>query len=236
MQTSLVSKLPSKNILGIIQSLNIEQYQKELFELHYLPILHQYARRSNFYAAVFHISRAIVTVGSITVPALLSLTDVDKWLTWSISLAVSICNGILTLFKIDKKYYSLHTTWRILESEGWQYIALTGRYGRSKGTEVPTHASQFTAFCLALEKIRMAQVEDEYYKTQQDAQDKHGHNTVAQKTIVPTATPPKSQEEKRDVDDWVGQMVDDANSDAKKNSTQPINTIQPPPQNNIESN
>jgi hypothetical protein len=227
-QRTLIISPPAKNILDIIKTLKIETYQKELFELHYLPILYAYARRSNFYAAVFHISRAIVTVGSITVPALLSLTDVDKWLTWSISLAVSICNGILTLFKIDKKYYSLHTTWRVLESEGWQYIALTGRYARSKTGDAATnnHATQFTAFCLALEKIRMAQVEDEYYKAQIDAQDKHGHSVAAQKSIVPTATAPKSQEEKREVDDWVGQMLDDANTDAK-------NTIQMPPQNNI---
>ena len=204
-----------KKILDIIQTLKIDQYQKDVFELHYLPIMYSYQRRALFYAAVFHTSRAIVTIGSITVPALLSLTDVDKWLTWSISLAVSICNGILTLFKIDKKYYSLNTTWRILESEGWQYIALTGRYSRP---EPQTHLSQFTAFCLAVEKIRMAQVEDEYYKAQKDSQD---NSTSGQKTIVPTATPPKSQEEKRELDDWVGQMVDDANTDAK-------NSIQPP--------
>ena len=212
----------SKKILDIVQTLKIDQYQKEVFELHYLPILYAYKRRAKFYAAVFHLSRAIVTIGSITVPALLSLTDVDKWLTWSISLAVSICNGILTLFKIDKKYYSLNTTYCVLESEGWQYISLTGRYGRPKGPESSTHATQFTAFCLAVEKIRMAQVEDEYYKAQQDSQDKHGHAPQAQKSIVPTATPPKSQEEKREVDDWVGQMVDDANTDAK-------NTVDPPP-------
>jgi hypothetical protein len=212
----------SKNILDIIQDLKIDKYQKELFELHYLPVLYSYKRRANFYAAVFHISRAIVTIGSITVPALLSLTDVDKWLTWAISLAVSICNGILTLFKIDKKYYSLHTTWHILESEGWQYIGLTGRYGRLKTT---THTEQFTAFCLTIEKIRMAQVEDEYYKAQQDAQDKHGHSSQQNKSIVPTATPPKSQEEKREVEDWVGQMVDDANSDAKNTITQPANNV-----------
>ena len=67
----------------------------------------------------------------------------------------------------------------------------------------------------------MAQVEDEYYKAQQDAQhDKHALQ-AGQKTLVPTATAPKSQEEKQEVDDWVGQMVDDAKSDAR-------NSISPP--------
>jgi hypothetical protein len=208
---------PAKNILTVVNALALEPHQKDLFDIHYLRVLNTYRRRANLYAAIFHLSRAIVTVGSITVPALLSLSDADKWLTWSISLAVSICNGILTLFKIDKKYYSLHTTWRVLESEGWQFIALTGRYSKTK----ETHKSQFNTFTLAIEKIRMAQVEDEYYKAQQDAQhDKHS-NQVGQKTLVPTATAPKSQDEKRDVDDWVGQMLDDAKSDAK-------NSISPP--------
>lgn len=216
---------PAKNILTVVQGLTLDAHQKDLFHIHYLNVLHAYRRRANLYAAIFHLSRAIVTVGSITVPALLSLSDADKWLTWSISLAVSICNGILTLFKVDKKYYSLHTTWRVLESEGWQYIALTGRYSKSRDP-TNTHKSQFTSFTLAIEKIRMAQVEDEYYKAQQDAQhDKHAANP-GQKTLVPTATAPKSQEEKQEVDDWVGQMLDDAKSDAK-------NSIAPPPRDQL---
>ncbi len=88
------------------------------------------------------------------------------WVTWGISLLVTISNGILTLFKIDKKYYFLHTTYEQLQSEGWQFLELTGRYSGilNRHKRIPTHANQFLYFCYAIEKIKMKQVEEEYFK------------------------------------------------------------------------
>jgi hypothetical protein len=82
-----------------------------------------------------------------------------------LSLLVTICNGILTLFKVDKKYYFLHTTLEQLKSEAWQYLYLTGKYGGyySKGI-IPTHENQYIFFCHNIEKIKLKQVEEEYYK------------------------------------------------------------------------
>jgi hypothetical protein len=170
----------------VLNQLTLEGHQRDIFHVRYIPLLRSYEARALLFAIIFHVSRTIVTVGSITVPALLSLQDVDKWLTWSISLAVSICNGILTLFKIDKKYYSLHTTWHVLESEGWQYIALSGKYSHLKNEpqQQPTHKNQFSNFCLAIEKIKMSQVEEEYWKTQ-EIKDKNQHATGP---ILPTAS------------------------------------------------
>lgn len=121
--------------------------------------------------------RFVVTVGSLVVPALLSIqtpgsksdwisTETLYWCTWAISLAVTMSNGILALFRIDKKYYSLNTVLEHLRSEGWQYLELTGRYSGHFGDHhtKPTHKTQFVYFCNMIEKIIMKQVEDEYYK------------------------------------------------------------------------
>ena len=71
----------------------------------------------------------------------------------------------MTLMKIDKKYYTLHTTLHQIVSEGWLYIELSGKYsGFKTPSDIPTHANQFVFFCQTLEKIRMKQVSDEYYK------------------------------------------------------------------------
>jgi hypothetical protein len=66
---------------------------------------------------------------------------------------------------MDKRYYYLNTCLEQLHSEGWQYIELSGKYsGFHIPNAVPTHANQFVFFCHAIEKIRMKQVEEEYFK------------------------------------------------------------------------
>jgi hypothetical protein len=71
----------------------------------------------------------------------------------------------MALFKFDKRYYYLHTVLEKLTSEGWQYIELTGKYsGYHTPGQVATHDNQFIYFCHSIEKIRMKQVEEEYYK------------------------------------------------------------------------
>jgi hypothetical protein len=122
---------------------------------------------------MFHTSRTIITVGSLLVPALLSIQnnsskDINEqvyWATWFTSLLVTICNGLQSLFKLDKKYYSIHTVMEQMISEGWQYVELTAKYsGFYTPKEEPNHDNQFIYFCHAIEKIRMRQVEEEYYK------------------------------------------------------------------------
>jgi hypothetical protein len=155
--------------------------QKEMVEARYLTILENFQKRTRNHSIVFFLGHFIVTVGSLFVPALLSIQNSGSnytfnntnftvqiyWATFVISLLVTICNGILTLFKVDKKYYFLNTTLERLRSEGWQYVALSGRYsGQLLGNGIePTHQNQFVYFIHYVEKIKMKQVEEEYYKT-----------------------------------------------------------------------
>ncbi len=167
------------NFKNILYSLKITDVQKQIIQIRYLSILENFQRRSRNYSYIFFSGHFIVTVGSLFVPALLSIQNSDKsytfsginftvqiyWTTFVISLLVTIFNGILTLFKVDKKYYFLNTTLERLRSEGWQYFSLTGRYdGRLLKNETPTHLNQFVHFTHYVEKIKMKQVEEEYYK------------------------------------------------------------------------
>ncbi len=167
-----------------IQDLNtLTDFQKILITHRYILLVKDYERRCFLLSVYFHVSHIIVTVGSLIVPALLSIQYTDTssttstawdsqefsyqiyWATWVISLLVTIANGILALLKIDKKYYFLHTTLEHLRSEGWQYLELSGRYsGFYTPHETPTHNNQFIYFCHIIEKIKMKQVEEEYYK------------------------------------------------------------------------
>lgn len=156
--------------------------QKIIIKGRFVNVVVSFEHRCRFLSFWFHLSRLLVTVGSLIVPALLSIqytnttsnTDISDpgsftyriyWATWVISLLVTTSNGLSNIFRIDKKYYFLHTTLEQLKSEGWQYFELSGRYsGFFTPNEVPTHANQFIYFCHTVEKIKMKQVEEEYYK------------------------------------------------------------------------
>jgi hypothetical protein len=170
----------SENVLYQFRNLeDITTRQAEALATRYLSLVETTRVRARIYAAVFHVGRTIVTVGSLIVPALLSIqytstgpSGVDSkslsyviyWITWFVSLLVTTCNGVLTLFKVDKKYFFLHTTLEQLKSEAWQYIHLSGKYGKVQNGMAPTHANQYVLFAHSLEKIKLKQIEEEYFK------------------------------------------------------------------------
>jgi hypothetical protein len=80
-----------------------------------------------------------------------------------VSLLVTISNGFLTLFKYDKKYFLFHATYAQLQSEGWQYLSLTGNYHTK---EPSTHELQFNKFMQSVEKILMRQAQEQFIKLQ----------------------------------------------------------------------
>ena len=83
------------------------------------------------------------------------------WITWGISICVTIFQNILTLFRFDKKYFGIHSTLEKLESEGWHYLELSGRYSHFQNHH-STHYNQFAHFTNTIEKIKMSQTNDEY--------------------------------------------------------------------------
>lgn len=173
----------AQRMIHLIEELqDVTPFQKHALINRYTGLTENLRRRTFIYATIFHIGRTIVTVGSLIVPALLSIqytntsgsnsanpTDMPYlvyWTTWIISLLVTTCNGILTLFKVDKKYFFLHTTLEQIKSEAWQYIHLSGKYGGfyCHGDTLPTHENQYVYFCHNIEKIKLRQIEEEYYK------------------------------------------------------------------------
>jgi len=163
----------------------------------FISLLYEYNGRSNRYSFSFNTLRIIITVGSLIVPALLSvqyasgnvnsstasISSEVYWFVWVLSLLVTISNGVMTLLKVDKKYFTLNTTYQHLLSEGWQFVHLSGKYsGFYTPSAAASHQNQFIYFCNMIEKIRMKQVEEEYYKLDQS----HGHGTPHDQLVPPT--------------------------------------------------
>jgi hypothetical protein len=188
-----------ENLLLELSDLN--DIQRKILIVRYCGVIAYYRRRVNMVTYMFNIMRFLVTVGSLLVPALLSIQspgssstkmspDGIYWSTWAVSLAVTMSNGILALFKIDKKYYSLNTVLEHLTSEGWQFLQLSGRYSGFFGNHQvkPTHKNQFVYFCNSIEKIVMRQVEDEFYKVNEGTS--HPVSTGSNPLLPPSILPP----------------------------------------------
>jgi len=163
--------MPGKTavLFNLFETLQIEPHKKSVLQQRYLKVLQNFQTRAVRLYYMFYSARIIITVGSILVPAFLSIQGTPYqvqlyWGTWLLSLLVTICNGLVTLFKIDKKYFFINTTLELLHSEGWQYVGLSGRYGPKDGHAPPTHENQFLVFFHMAEKIKMRQVEEEYWK------------------------------------------------------------------------
>ena len=166
-----------KKLHEAFQKVHLEEDQKLILGNRIDCLLLEYKDRAGRYSCSFYFLRVMITVGSLIVPSLLTAqftqgnvtTQVATigsevyWTVWVLSLLVTISNGILTLLKIDKKHFVMNTTFQHLLTECWQYVMLTGRY---LGTDA-THQSQYHLFCMTLEKIRMKQIKDEYYKVEE---------------------------------------------------------------------
>jgi len=150
--------------------------QRHILKQRYRFLMNEYRFRCRLYAWLFHTLRLTMTIGSLAVPALLTIqntpgaSQIMYWVTWSISLAVTASHGITTLFRLDKRYYSIHATAERLRSETWQYIQLSGRYSGHHGyrNRKPTHANQHVYYCTQLEKINMKRIDNEYIKAGED--------------------------------------------------------------------
>lgn len=157
----------------IVDELDLSPLQKNIVKSRYITLVEDTYNRANRIAAIYYVCHLIVTVGSLIVPALMSIQYMTTqneiyWVTWSLSLLVTTSNGLLVFFKIDKKYLYLHTNVEKLTTEGWQFSQLSGHYsGFHTPGKQPTHENQFIFFCHRVEKIRMREVDDEYNKRQE---------------------------------------------------------------------
>jgi hypothetical protein len=169
--------------------------QKATLKERYRFMMREYRRRIVLYTFLFYTLKMTMTVGSLAVPALLSLkttpegAEILYWFTWGMSLAVTTANGLSTLFKVDKRFFMIRTVAEQIRTEMWQFLALSGYYSGHFGGEQPTHANQYVYFTTRLEKIRMRHIEDEFVRgAELGNEQKPGTDTTKQQ-----GGPPPSQ-------------------------------------------
>jgi len=157
-------------VLDIINSLNLSsETDKHILKSRFLYEVLNYDARRNHTKKYYNSFRFIVTVGSILLPAILSIGQMDPtklpknfdrfsyWSSWTISLTVTVCNGFLQLFSLDKNYFEYAITSEQLKTEGWQFFQLSGKY-----EDYEDHKEAYRPFCKSIENIKRKQVEKEF--------------------------------------------------------------------------
>lgn len=154
----------------IINTLDLDsETDRSILKSRFLSEVVKYEERKLYTKKYYDRFRFIVTVGSIILPAILSLGQMDPkklpknfdqivyWSSWTISLMVTASNGFLQLFSLDKNYFEYALTTEQLKTEGWQYFQLSGKYEDDE-----SHQAAYKDFSKSIENIKRKQVEKEY--------------------------------------------------------------------------
>lgn len=167
---SCCNDITNERLGNMIDELELLEYQKTLLKNRFLDqvvLYNKKAKTAEFFYILFSV---FMTIGSIILPALLSIQQMDYskddkkderiqitiyWITWVISLVITISNALIQLLGLNKQYLSFTRTREKMLSEGWYYFQLTGDY---KDT---THKDSFHDFCEEIEKIKENQVDKE---------------------------------------------------------------------------
>ena len=160
----------SENVTNIVDDLDLDKpYDKSIIKHRFLDEISYYENKRDHTKKYYNIFRFIVTTGSILLPAILSMGQMDPtklpknfdmvsyWASWTISLMVTASNGFLQLFSLDKNYFGYSMVVEQLKTEGWQFFGLSGKY-----EDYPTHQSAYKTFSKSVESIKRKQVEQEF--------------------------------------------------------------------------
>ena len=155
----------------------------DIIRLRFLEEIKFYEKKRNRTGIYYNIFRFSVTTGSIILPALLSIGQMDPaklpnnfdqisyWTTWIISLIVTMSNGFLQLFSLDKNYFNYAVVVEQLKTEGWQFFSLSGKYDQYN-----THEEAYKLFLKYIEGIKRKQVEQEFSSSKGDKKKKEEFN------------------------------------------------------------
>ena len=126
-------------VYDIIDTLDLNnETEKNILRSRFLAEVLSYETRRNNTKKYYDVFRFMVTTGSILLPAILSMGQMDPaklpknfenisyWASWTISLMVTACNGFLQLM-LDKNYFEFAIT-RTIKNRRMAVLSVPGKY------------------------------------------------------------------------------------------------------------
>jgi hypothetical protein len=147
----------------VLRTCSLTGRSKLIIRERFLNLYRKY-RKKHKYTNIYHnSSRIIVSMGSIIIPALLTLdNEISErsltsqsiyYTTFGISMLVTLTNAISELTQISKKYYTYATMKDSLETEGWSFMSLSGKY-----KNYTDHTECWRRFVHKIEKLNTSAV------------------------------------------------------------------------------
>ena len=182
----------------IIEQLEISDLDKLILNNRFIKIVSQMDIATKYTSSAYHCLSLMITVGSILVPAMLSVqdkplirhdtTDYEKerqahrifWTTFAIALFVSIANGVIKLFSIDQTYIIRHMRYNDMRREGWLFFELTGPYKKYR-----RHSQAIKAFIYNIEKIKTNHLKEEYTPENSDQKELNTYDSYTLQFMNP---------------------------------------------------
>lgn len=165
---------------NLIDGLSLEnKTYNDIIKLRYIEEIDYYQKKRDKTKFYYNFFRFSVTTGSILLPAILSIGQMDPaklpknfdqisyWATWIISLLVTMSNGFLQLFSLDKNFFNYSVVVEQLKTEGWQFFSLSGKY-----SDFDDHQDAYKTFLKYIETIKRKQVEQEFSSSKGDKKKK----------------------------------------------------------------
>lgn len=130
---------------------------------YYVRITEEYETRAKRMGWWLYHLQVIRTTFNVILPAVLALQNLGKlaetimWLTWGLSLAVSLSTGYIDLFRMRDLFEQFTRASELLKLEGWRFFGLTGRYA-----VFAKHQDALPAFFGRVALIRRKMIDEEF--------------------------------------------------------------------------
>jgi hypothetical protein len=171
-ESETFEQTPPIHVWGdLVTNTDLTDIQKQAIRVRVLSVVKRLRDRLFRLSISYTILRTTTTVGSLLVPSLLAVqSNVDVmasyWAMWGIGLSVSLSNAFVSLFRVDKNYFTVGDLIEKIESEAWMYLTLSGKYKRDDLEDleegITGHKAMFSSFMERCEMMMNKAIRTEY--------------------------------------------------------------------------
>jgi hypothetical protein len=172
----------------LIEKTNLTEIEKQATRSRVISVVLRLRSHLSRLTWSYNILRTTTTVGSVLVPSLLAFQNADTLeitsiSMWGVGLAVTLSNAFISLFRVDKHYYTIGTLLEKIESEAWMFLTQCGYYEQSvaEGILGEGHRASFHRFMERCELLINKAVRTEYTPAQAQ---RHGMSSSASVSSV----------------------------------------------------
>ncbi len=147
-----------------IETLDLTQTEKSVIQDRFVRIVISAESDYNRTTGLFILLTNLITVGGVLLISFLTLEKVNGisasvsqvffWISWVLSIVVTVANKSLYSFNLPKKYMLNVLTLEKYKSEGWQFVGGVGKYQSCGDIHNRTQL-----FCSRIERIKMKSLE-----------------------------------------------------------------------------